>query len=181
MAIHNLLLLVRAYLAEPSALKKRCPHPVLVWEPPTRQPGHIETTDVSGLESNLAKGEPVAIEIVKGLVPNAFPFGVTIGHAENNDVVLHHHQVSRFHAYFQESNRKRFLVDANSRNGTWVGEEKLIPSKAFVLPSRATLRFGKLVVTFLEPDQLGTFLDERMKSDPPGSDDLSGSGSGPPA
>lgn len=168
MAIHNLLILVRSYLADPDSLKKRCPHPVLVWEPPTRVEGHIETTDVSGVESDLVKGEPVAIEIVKGIVPNAFPFGVTVGHAENNDVVLHHHQVSRFHAYFQESNRKRFLVDANSRNGTWVGDEKLTPSKAFVLPARATIHFGKLEVTFLEPDQLGAFLDERMKSDPPG-------------
>ncbi|MGC4114851.1 MAG: FHA domain-containing protein [Myxococcales bacterium] len=176
MATHNLVLLVRAYLADPASLKKRCPHPVLVWEPPSRQDGHIETTDVSGAASDLVKGEPVAIEIVKGIVPNAFPFGVTVGHAENNDVVLHHHQVSRFHAYFQDSNRKRFLVDANSRNGTWVGEEKLKPSKAFLLPPRATLRFGKLEVTFVEPDQLGAFLDERMKSEPPSSDgpDLAG-------
>ncbi len=152
---------------------------MLVWEPPRRQEGHIETTDVSGTEADLVKGEPVAIEIVKGIVPNAFPFGVTVGHAENNDVVLHHHQVSRFHAYFQESNRRRFLVDANSRNGTWVGEQRLEPSKAFPLPPRAVLRFGKLEVTFLEPDQVAAFLDERMKSDPSGADEPGGAG--PPA
>jgi len=167
MATHNLLLLVRSYLADPSSLHKRCPHPVLVWEPPTREAGHIETTDVSGKQADFAKGEPVAVEIVKGVVPNAFPFGVTVGHAENNDVVLRHDQVSRFHAYFQQSGRRRHLVDANSRNGTWIEDEKLSPSKAYPLPPRATLRFGKLSVVFLEPDQLAGFLDERMKAGEP--------------
>lgn len=167
MATHSLLLLVRAYMNDPASLRKRCPHPVLVWEPPARDDEHIETTDVTGHETNFERGEPVAMEIVKGVVPNAFPFGVTIGHAENNDVVLRHHQVSRFHAYVQESNRKRYLVDANSRNGTWLEGERLTPSKAYLLSPQASLRFGRLQVTYLEPDRLGPWLELRLKSDPP--------------
>ena len=164
MATYKLVMLVRVYLVDPASLRKRCPNPMLVWEPPAHEEGPIATTDVSGMASELAKGDPVAIELVKGAASNAFPFGVTVGYSEGNDVVLRDPQVSGFHAYFQESNHQRFLVDASSRNGTWIDDQKLLPSKAYPLPAKVTLRFGKLAVTYVEPDQMGAFLDMRLKS-----------------
>ena len=168
MATHSLLLVVRTFLAKRDSIRQRYQHPVIVWEPPRQTQRLIDTTDVSGTAMSFERGEPVAIEIVKGVIPNAFPFGVTIGHAENNDVVLRHQQVSRFHAYFQEANKRRCLVDASSRNGTWVDGQRLMPSKAFPLPPQAKIRFGLLEVTYVEPDQLVAWLDKRLADEPPG-------------
>jgi pSer/pThr/pTyr-binding forkhead associated (FHA) protein len=168
MATHSILALARAYLGDPASVRKKCTQPVLVWEPPRKvDPEAIEITDVSGLDLVGERGEAVAIEVVKGVIPNAFPFGVTIGHAENNDVVLRHSQVSRFHAYVQQANRKRYLVDADSKNGTWLDGRRLGASKPAELPSFATLRFGLLEVTYLEPDHLVTWLAKRLDASPP--------------
>jgi pSer/pThr/pTyr-binding forkhead associated (FHA) protein len=164
MATHSLLLLARTYLANPSGVRQKCPHPVIIWEPPKAVVRAIDTTDVSGTPLAFERGEPVAIELVKGVVPNAFPFGVTIGHAENNDVVLRHQQVSRFHAYVQEANRRRYLVDANSRNGTSVNGQRLTPSKAFELPPKAIIRLGLLEVTYLVPEELLPWLEGKLQT-----------------
>lgn len=162
MASHSLLLLARVFLTDRSSMRARCPHPVLVWEPPKTLVPPIEITGVRSAEGNVERGDTVAIELIKASAPNAFPFGVTIGHAENNDVVLRHPQVSRFHAYVQQTTRGRHLVDATSRYGTWLDGQKLTPSKAFLLPPRATLRFGGLAVTYLEPEGLAAWLEEKL-------------------
>jgi len=164
MATYAILALARAYLGDPASVRKKCPHPVLVWEPLRPSgPDSIEITDVSGHDPSGERGDAVAIELVKGLLPNAFPFGVTIGHAENNDVVLRHPQVSRFHAYVQQANHRRYLVDADSKNGTWVDGRRLGASRPAELPSFATLRFGLLEVTYLEPDHLVAWLSKRLE------------------
>ena len=165
MATHSLLALSRQFWADPSTLPKKYPHPVLVWEPP-KVAIAIEITDVSGLglDPGSERGAAVAIEVVKGSLPNAFPFGVTIGHAENNDVVVRHPLVSRFHAYVQQqANRKRFLVDTGSKNGTWLDGQRLVPSRPAELPSFAVLRLGQLELTYLEPEQLAGWLARQQE------------------
>jgi hypothetical protein len=171
MATYPVLTLARVYLTDRAKLREKFPHPVFVYEPPRAVGEAIEITDVKDLAPDsdaLDRGEPVAIEIVKGVVPNAFPFGVTIGHAENNDIVLRHPQVSRFHAYVQNANRKRYLVDADSKNGTWIDGQMLTPSRPAELPAFAALRFGRFEVTYVAPEKLGEWLDRRMESAPPG-------------
>lgn len=165
MATHSLLYLVRTYWNAPADLTRVCPHPVLVWEPPRRQSDVIETTDVTGTPLSFERGEPVAIEVVKGATPNGFPFGVTIGHAENNDVILRHHQVSRFHAYIRETGGKRMLIDASSKNGTLLDGVSLSPSKPVPLPAVATLHFGMLEVVYVEPSALADWLARRLEKE----------------
>jgi len=163
MATHSLLLLVRAFLNDKDSLTRVCPHPVLIWEPPRKTRDAIETTDVSGTALAFERGEPVAMEVVKGVVPNAFPFGVTIGHAENNDVTLRHDQVSRFHAYIQEANRRRQIIDANSKNGTLLEGVRLTPSKPVPLPPVATIHFGLLEIAYVEPSELSGWIARRLE------------------
>ena len=162
MASQSLAVLLQMLLDDPKALRARWVHPVIVWEPPRKAAPLIDVTDVNGSALSLERGEPMVIEIVKGAFANAFPFGVTLGHAENNDVVLRHHQVSRFHAYVKMVDGKRCLVDAASRNGTWLDGRRLVPTHPAPLPAQASIKLGGPEVTWLEPDRLADWLWTRV-------------------
>ena len=92
--------------------------------------------------------------LVRAGTPNAFALGITVGHTENNDIVIEDESVSRFHAYFQQSGSSWKLVDTGSRLGTWLDEAQLRPNTATEVNDGAQLRFGKVQVTFLLPPSL---------------------------
>lgn len=164
MSSQPLSAVLQTLLLEPRLVGKRWVHPVLVWEPPRNRAALIDATVVTDVAVSLEHDEPVVIEVVKGAFPNAFPFGVTIGHAENNDVVLRHQHVSRFHAYVKVVDGKRCLVDAASRNGTWLNGQRLEPTRPVPLPPQALLRLGGADVTYLEPERLVGWLATRLNS-----------------
>ncbi len=170
MASYTLLMLGRQYLIDPTAFRNVYTNPWLLWEPPAAsQQGEILHTDV--YEDRLASGAPLesggvttAIEVVKKDQPNGFPFGITLGHSENNDVVLRHHLVSRFHAYFQRSKEQLLLVDADSKNGTSLDGKRLQARVPEPLPARASLRFGELEVRYFAPEQMIAFIEEKASA-----------------
>ena len=51
---------------------------------------------------------------------NAFTGMITVGRADNNDLVISDGTVSKFHAYFRRLGQRWTITDANSRNGTMV-------------------------------------------------------------
>lgn len=106
------------------------------------------------------KGEPLAIPIRKG-GGTAFVFGVTLGHTENNDIVVAAPTVSRFHAWFQARGSRFELLDAGSTNGTTVDGVRLEARKPFLLdrPSHA-LTFGDTRLEWLSAESLF----ERLRS-----------------
>lgn len=59
--------------------------------------------------------------------------------------------VSRRHALIQMSENGLVIIDKNSKNGTWIEQEQLVPEKSYLLPQNARIRFGRLLLrTFLE-------------------------------
>lgn len=160
MKTYSLISLSRRLNLDRAAFAEKFSHPWLVWSPP--QPASEEqilTTDVSGLLApDFESGPPVAIPVIKS-EPNAFPFGITIGHAESNDVVIRHHQVSRFHAYVQHAGKAFVLVDADSKNGSYLDGRRLLPTRPAPLPPHAVLRFGEVRLEFFESARLIAWLD----------------------
>lgn len=76
---------------------------------------------------------------------NRFGAMITVGRADNNDLILEHLSVSKFHAYFtSDPKRTSFSVnDADSKFGTFVDNKKLPPNIARELTSGDTVTFGK--------------------------------------
>ncbi|HVE84665.1 MAG TPA: FHA domain-containing protein [Myxococcales bacterium] len=154
----------RRFILDPSR-RKELDVPVLLWESPTLVPGAEKTLDLtwsSPSAGRLASGEPVVCPLRKGGSPtNAFVMGVTVGRTDNNDVVLNDPSVSRFHAYFIRDPRKREiwrLVDADSKNGTWVGPMKLQSNAGVEVHDRAHLRFGDIEMDLLWPESFFKFI-----------------------
>ncbi|MCW8139026.1 MAG: FHA domain-containing protein [Planctomycetota bacterium] len=87
---------------------------------------------------------------------NPFAHMVTLGRAPNNDLLLEHPNVSKFHAYLRREGAAGFaLVDANSLNGTWVNGERLAPERPVSLKDGDEVRLGEGVfLRYLEPPGL---------------------------
>jgi hypothetical protein len=87
MKTYTLVSLSQRLNADREGFAERFAHPWLVWSPPQPSNERILTTDTSGmLAPDFESGPAVAIPVIKG--KSAFPFGITIGHAESNDVVI---------------------------------------------------------------------------------------------
>lgn len=141
--------------------------PFLVWEAPASAEGeHWEKTRGPNRRAPAA-GDPLVFPVEKrGADGNAFPVGITVGRVDNNDLVLEDDSVSRFHAFFRFDERDRtwLLTDAESRNGTWVDEQRLSPEQSAPVKDGSRLRFGDASLEFFLPPSFLRFLDTRLGS-----------------
>ncbi|MGC4122441.1 MAG: FHA domain-containing protein [Myxococcales bacterium] len=136
-------------------------HAVLLWAPPEAESDIIGKTLAPGAARPARRGETVVIEVVKSPA-NVFAFGVTVGHADSNDIVLPNERVSRFHAYIRQGPSGAALVDAESTNGTFLDGVRLTPNKPAPLLPAARISFGGETVTYLEPARLVAHLEELL-------------------
>jgi hypothetical protein len=52
--------------------------------------------------------------------------------------------VSRQHVMIRRSSEGYEVVDLESRNGTWLDDQRLVPNRAYAIPGRAQIRLGML-------------------------------------
>jgi pSer/pThr/pTyr-binding forkhead associated (FHA) protein len=71
---------------------------------------------------------------------------VTIGRAQNSDVVLDHATVSRQHATIKLEEDQFRIYDLGSSNGTFVGEQRV--REPVTIEDGAMVRFGKVAFIF---------------------------------
>lgn len=160
--------LARQFLTDPERLRDALTTPLLVWEgPPAEEGDEPVLITLSGVHSTRpTSGDALVFELKKGNSKgNAFAMGVTLGRTEHNDVVIDDASVSRFHAFFQQDAKTRAwkLVDAESKNGTWMNAQKLEGAKALVVEDGATLRFGDIQLLYFTPDRFLTYLEKKME------------------
>ncbi len=91
--------------------------------------------------------KPLVLAIRK--VQSIFPSMISVGRTHNNDVVVPDVQVSKVHAFVKVHEGQYEISDAGSRNGTFVGGEKLIAKGApRVMLSGERVRFGTIEFVF---------------------------------
>ena len=126
-----------------------CPFPFLVGTATLVKPHRPQPTQFIQLDHTATGGAVIVKQIGGTLVPLLFPIRkvqaifpsmITVGRTANNDVVIPDVQMSRFHAFFRLDGNNVEVGDAGSRNGTWVGQEMLVPKGPVVL-----LKFGEFV------------------------------------
>jgi hypothetical protein len=80
-----------------------------------------------------------------------FPSMITVGRTPNNDITLPSSQISKFHAYFRVIGDRLEMADAGSRNGTWVGVQRLQPKAPPIgVRSGDRIRFGHFEFRLLD-------------------------------
>jgi len=86
-----------------------------------------------------------------------FPRIVTVGRTKNNDIVLADISISKFHAFFKEEGGQFFLADGKSRNGTFVDNDRALPTKQgkpTLLRSGFRVKFGAVEFRFIDAKEL---------------------------
>jgi hypothetical protein len=85
----------------------------------------------------------------------AFTERVSVGRARNNDVVLRHESVSKFHAWFvRDEGDVYYVADASSHNGTTLNGTSLVGGSPTRVNNGDVIRFGGVEITYCEPATL---------------------------
>ncbi len=111
----------------------------------------------------LLRGIHVAVPLRKRAdAGKAFSERISLGRARNNDIVLRHESVSKFHAWFRCDEDGGFYVgDATSHNGTYVNDELVVAGSSVLVSPGATLRFGSVEAVLVPPEILWDALHVR--------------------
>lgn len=114
-----------------------------------------ETTLVSGFDAvTRGRGPTVAVFPLAKKPGAPFSDMITVGRTANNDVVLNDVTVSRFHAYFKNTDGAWIVCDSGSKNGTSVNGEPLDARKETKLSPGAHVKFGDINATFYTASEL---------------------------
>ena len=93
-------------------------------------------------------GSPFAAPLVK--VQETFPSMIMLGRTLNNDIVVGDTSISKFHAFFRVGPGSIDVADAGSRNGTFVGDKRLVPKQMERLKPGDHVRFARLAFQVLD-------------------------------
>jgi hypothetical protein len=95
------------------------------------------------LEARISRAPHVAVALRKRFgAAKDFSDRISVGRALNNDIVLRHERVSKFHAWFEcDEDDDFYVADAASRNGTSLNGEAVTDALTRIRPGD-TLRFG---------------------------------------
>jgi|GEM_PF-5013154 len=94
---------------------------------------------------------------------------VIIGSLPTSDLVLNDPSISRKHARFYYSEKKWFISDLGSTNGTFLNEQQIIPGKKEEVTEGAIIRLGyKVELTFLKEAKNAQplYASSKLKIDP---------------
>ena len=85
----------------------------------------------------------------------SFTERISIGRAMNNDVVLRHESISKFHAWIESDESGRlFASDAGGRNGTFIDSARLTAKVSAHVPFGAELRFAAITAILCRAETL---------------------------
>jgi hypothetical protein len=80
---------------------------------------------------------------------NVFSERISVGRARTNDIVLRHHSVSKFHAWFERDEDDHFYVsDAKSTNATLLNGTDIARATQVRIAPGDEIRFGNIVTIF---------------------------------
>ncbi len=137
----------------------------------TASSGNFHTVSVAEALAGPASGKPSspvhAYELRKRPGANAFALMITVGRALNNDIVVPHPSVSKFHASFALDQGGEWTLTDASSNGTWVDGEKLAPKRPRVIRAPTCMSLAReIVLVLMTPDALFDELERFRKGSP---------------
>ena len=148
--------------------------PVLVWSIPRERELDTEGNELSmgtmtaALSSTRRprEGEAIFFPLKKrGQTAHPFGSGITVGRSDHHDVVVPDGSISRYHAYLQQDAKSGLwrVVDAGSKNGTWLGPLKLTEQMPYPIGDGSRLRFGDVEMIFWSPESFVSFVRQQLE------------------
>jgi hypothetical protein len=165
------------HLRDPRGLREKLTLPLLVWEPregdvrPDADGTLTETREgqwvtAAGHQPRRPRqGAPLVFE-VRRRAGSTTPVtaGISLGRVPQADLCVPDPSISRIHCWFQPlpGGVHWALVDAASRNGTWINALRLTPREPTQLTPGALVRFGDVQMTYFPPAAFLKYLEQVM-------------------
>lgn len=110
---------------------------------------------VAMLRRRLQQSPHFAITLEKRVATATYMERISIGRARNQDVVLRHASVSKFHAWFQRDDKGHwFVADAGSKNGTRINQDESSRRELTRVNAGDLIRFGSVEAIVCAPEML---------------------------
>ena len=103
---------------------------------------------------------------------------ITIGRAQDNDVVLNDAVISRYHAVLKFSESALSITDLNSNNGTYIGEQRIPPNAPADLKNDDRIHIGSFTLKVRLSDSISRKAQDSVSKAALLTDDSSVSASG---
>ncbi len=142
----------------------RFPAPALVIETDEKNmlPRTFDTHEGTVLTSGNAPNAPGSgtqfAQFLKKSDRNAMADKITVGRSNNNDVLIVHSSVSKFHSYFFFKNESWLLADMGSTNGTFVNGVQVFEGSPAGVKTGVVIRLGGVAAYFFTPKGLFDYL-----------------------
>jgi hypothetical protein len=122
--------------------------------------GATRTQTCSAALSELLRGQRGFAALVRKRegASSPYPDRVSVGRARNQDLVLRHSSVSKFHAYFEVSQGVWHLTDGGSTNLTYLNGTALVPRTKATIAAGDQVRFGSISCLVCEAEDLWKFI-----------------------
>jgi hypothetical protein len=121
----------------------------------TAMPGFDKDVNASALRRRLAQSQHFAITIEKRVQTATYMERISVGRARNQDIVLRHPSVSKFHAWFERDATGALRVaDSGSKNGTRVNQDESSRRELTKVNPGDTIRFGSVETLICSPETL---------------------------
>lgn len=136
-------------------------HSFLLVQSTLRAPsGPMKTMDLRSVGDVGLGPDTIAVPIVRR--PESQMAFVSIGRLEGNDIPIADVSVSKFHAFIKEIGGADHILDAGSRNGTFVDDEAVPVQRQgqpLMLHSGARIRFGAVRTTYMSAGALSQLIE----------------------
>jgi len=117
--------------------------------------GDAADASITVLRRRLQASPHYALTIEKRVETATYMERISVGRARNQDVVLRHASVSKFHAWFQRDERGTWRVaDAGSKNGTRINQDESSKRELTIVKPGDVIRFGSVETLLCPPDLL---------------------------
>lgn len=136
--------------------------------PPKSSPRAVEAQaeERARVASFLRKNACVAVRLQKRGNADAVFGHISVGRAQNKDIVLRHQSISKFHAWFEVDPSLEVRVsDSGSTNRTLVNGRPIEPKTSVVVASGDLVQFGAVEAILCSPETLWWCVNQRDEAD----------------
>jgi hypothetical protein len=127
--------------------------------PASAPPGASNSITPAGTTAGSTSSDERVIAVLQKAAGNPFPDRISVGRANNCDVVIRDPSVSKLHGHFRDvTPDSAIFTDARSSNGTKIDGNPVEPGVGILVHSQAIIVLGRVRLTLMTASEVYDWL-----------------------